>query len=469
MTTQPLMLLFSVVALAAGCAAPALGGGGAKSATYSTPYGTTTPGTTTTPTTGTPTDADGDGVESPADCDDRDPSSAPGVAELACDGRDNDCGGDGDERTSCDFTTDSADLVIPLPVDLAPGVSWDDLRVQRDASGDGLPDLWADVSTGGPLSRTIAWSLAGRVVAEPFVQADGGHVMFPGDVDGDGADDLWAGDFYPTPVSGSINASEKSSYNDGDDAALSGDWDSDGVTETLIYAYGSLAWFASTPPADAGSEDADSHQYTGADPGDGTLPQIQHTDIDGDGNLEFVVGGFAANYTWAYWANFLTVVEGTPGPGDWITDLRDVGFGNVMALGDLNADGQVDVVSGGPALQIVYGPITGDGWDRFHYPDVSTGDADQNGALEIVPDFDGDGRNEVLFTCSDRVVLADFGTPGYLPDPCVAGYTFAVEITDVSPVNHFFAAGDLDGDGLADVAVLDLSANVVRVWFGHAW
>ena len=89
--------LFALVAAA--CAAPPAGGGAKlESSTeptttfsgpngpYTAPYGTTFPDTTPSVPTG---DGDADGVDAPLDCDDRDPSSAPGLPELACDGRDN--------------------------------------------------------------------------------------------------------------------------------------------------------------------------------------------------------------------------------------------------------------------------------------------------------------------------------------------------------------------------------------------
>jgi len=51
-------------------------------------------------------DADGDGVEAPADCDDNDASIKPGAVE-ACDGVDNDCDGDIDEGTGDLFYVDA--------------------------------------------------------------------------------------------------------------------------------------------------------------------------------------------------------------------------------------------------------------------------------------------------------------------------------------------------------------------------
>ncbi|MFM7201969.1 MAG: MopE-related protein [Myxococcota bacterium] len=71
----------------------------------STPTPSETPETSPIPTTTPTTDADQDGSPAALDCDDLDPSSAPGLLET-CDGHDNDCNGTIDDDVQSTFYLD---------------------------------------------------------------------------------------------------------------------------------------------------------------------------------------------------------------------------------------------------------------------------------------------------------------------------------------------------------------------------
>jgi hypothetical protein len=155
--------MWSILWLSA-CVAPPSPGGGSPT------------GTTPTPAVD---DADGDGAVAALDCDDLDPASAPGLPEVLCDGRDNDCAGDGDLRGDCDRTLDSADVTIFVPsgaLDSQPA-----LAVVPDLTGDGLPDLAATgTAIASGLDATSIWSIASGVaspaaeIERDVVQRDSG-------------------------------------------------------------------------------------------------------------------------------------------------------------------------------------------------------------------------------------------------------------------------------------------------------
>jgi hypothetical protein len=85
-----------------------------------------------------------------------------------------------------------------------------------------------------------------------------------------------------------------------------------------------------------------------------------------------------------------------------------------------------------------------------------------------VRDTDGDRAADVLFGCRDRVVLASLAVRGRVNDACAAGRTFEGPIapTNLLVYQRWLAGGDLDGDGVGDIAVVDFEAGAVRVWLG---
>jgi subtilisin family serine protease len=138
-------------------------------------------------------------------------------------------------------------------------------------------------------------------------------------------------------------------------------------------------------------------------PGQRTPPAPSFGDIDGDGQVEIVVGSVLEDHQ-----VFAFHIDGTPVTG-WPIALPGTtrGMYGGVSIGDLNNDGKLEVVGAlsgsirGPVSNTIYA-WTGDGkpaqgWP-FYYPDWSGILSMENPALG---DLDGDGKIEVALGSDD--------------------------------------------------------------------
>ncbi len=162
------------------------------------------------------------------------------------------------------------------------------------------------------------------------------------------------------------------------------------------------------------------------------------------------------------------------GNGDGTFQVRgifDIGAGEnhlepkAVVLGDFNGDGKLDIATANTSdvrgtLSVLLGNGDGTFGTYFRFTD---GSHDSQPADLVVGDFNGDGIPDLLTTnvgsngtASSVNVLPGLGDGAFGP-PIQSG---------VGAGANAAAVGDLNGDGLLDVATVDSSANTASVLLG---
>jgi hypothetical protein len=418
----------------------------------------------------TDADADGYGSDGPAagvsagtDCDDADAATSPEDAEVWGDDADNNCNGVTDGRNQL-----SSSAILRTGA-ASPNLAAYGLAV-GDVDGDGLGDLivgaygnsdgayyagttyivpGAGIAAGTASLDTAAYQLEGADRAA----YSGWSVASAGDVDGDGRDDVLIGAYkYGTYTQGrahlvlssSLAATVSLASADytfsgitrygylGYAVAGIGDIDADGLADIAIGAYGetggatasgnvyiytgaTLAGLDATPT----TTEAD-YVIAGATYGDDigqTLAGIG--DVDGDGRDDLAVGGASGCYV-----------------------FLGSSFGSVAARSVTDADWEFSPPGSSAPMLSGAGDVDGDGLADFLVGQFSSTEGE-----------DYSGRTYLFLG-------ADLGAPGTLSTGDAA-YVFAGEdgqdvvgdSTDDWSGWGVSRAGDIDGDGLDDLAI----------------
>jgi hypothetical protein len=287
------------------------------------------------------------------------------------------------------------------------------------------------------LGASQAFAISGQTLVAPIGEAAGdgfgNSVASAGDVNGDGYDDMIVG----------------AAFND-----AGGDF----AGRAYVYYLG--------PGADAVAD----LTLTGAEPGDYFGYSVSSAgDVNGDGYADVIVGALFNGAGGAF-AGRAYVYYGGPG-ADAVADLTLTGpapgdqFGNsVSSAGDMNGDGYDDVIVGTyqlrpvPTHAYVYygGPgadavpdltLTGEAaYDLFGYSVSSVGDVSGDGYADVIVGAPFNSLGE--FEAGRAYVY--YGGPG-------ANAVADLTLTGAGPGNHFgssvSSAGDVNGDGFADIVV----------------
>ncbi|MBN1135642.1 MAG: VCBS repeat-containing protein, partial [Anaerolineae bacterium] len=373
------------------------------------------------------------------------------------------------------------------------------LSLAGDVNGDGYSDLMvgaygyyngdyrgrAYVYHGGGegMGATAAFSASGATDLDYMGRA----VATAGDVNGDGLTDLVVGApgassstglvhvYYATPsglapspaltLTGEMNGDQL-----GYALSTAGDVNGDGYADLVVGApwygvnslgriyvyYGSGSGLSATPAFTDTGEQLNGllgHSVAGAG------------DVDGDGYADLIVGATGINGNQGAVYIYYGGPTGLSGPRSWIDSGESAGDrfgGSVAPAGDVNGDGYADIVvgahayasntgraylyhgqSGGltaatPALTLT-GSLTG---DQFGY------------AVSTAGDVNGDGYSDVIVGAP----YAEGGGAAYVFHGSSSGLSATPDFTTWSaPINYLgfdvSAAGDMNGDGYADVAV----------------
>jgi hypothetical protein len=402
-------------------------------------------------------DQDGDGSALAVDCADTDKAVHPGVDEL-CNGIDDDCDDATDE--------DAIDASI-----------W---YADEDGDGYGVEDTTLP-SCGEPKGEWAA-------VAGDCDDADGSRNPGEAEVCADGIDADCDG-FDNCR----IDATSADATLDGESAldtagwtvGGAGDMDGDGILDVFAGAPGATseagaAYVVLGPLSDGDLSSAVARIEGSAAADRAGTAMAGGADLDDDGTPDLVVG--VPGYSPFGLPEGAAAIFFGPVSGDLaVTDADSFFAGegssdeagtDVAAAGDVNDDGVADLLVGAPmdssggissgTVYLIHGPISGTG-------DLSVADAKIQGDADyqyLSPasgpgDVDGDGIDDVVVAATgDDGGGASAGAVYLLLGPVSTGYTSSMdEATWLGEGDSAYAgaalapAGDVDGDGNADILV----------------
>ncbi|MGD8413841.1 MAG: FG-GAP-like repeat-containing protein, partial [Candidatus Latescibacterota bacterium] len=406
-----------------------------------------------------------------------------------------------------------------------------------DVNGDGFGDVivgdygynggagtleggaWVYLGSGGGLSTTAAWSAVGGAAYTYF----GSNVSTAGDVNGDGYDDIIVGTgswtnpggfkvgrvwVYHGSSSGlsttadwSAVGTETSAYF-GIAVASAGDVNGDGYGDVIVGATNHdeaqidegavFLWYGSSsglgPP---GGTPANADWYAVAEQDNANLGCSVDCagDVNGDGYSDIIAGCRSYDngqtdegtaFVWFGSASGPSNLAGksTVSDAEWFAqgDQDNAEFGNVVSsAGDVNGDGYSDVLvaahhyndtySGGGAAFVWYGSASGLGADgtpaNADWGEYGTADyAYMGNSVDCAGDVNGDGYADIIVGqynvnylatgagsafayYGSETGLGDLGWVNFGPgEGTDDGFGFSVS-----------SAGDINGDGYADVVV----------------
>ncbi len=300
-----------------------------------------------------------------------------------------------------------------------------------DLTGDGKQDLVHGTAS-GPLkyyrnTGTLAQASWSEVTALFGGVLDVGGASNPVfiDFDGDGDLDLLSGSqsgdikYYENTgsMAGPAWTANNSRFSSIDhsiySAVAAGDLDADGDFDLVVGDLsGNLYYHRNTGT----SFTLESSEFTGINVGGWSSPRLY--DIDTDGDLDLCVGREDGQIS--YYENTGTIQDAA-----WTEDATyfsgiDVGSNAVLTLGDINLDGDLDMLVGKSFRDVFYFTHVNGTWTEF--PDSLSGFSFGQNATPALADLNGDGdldltigNYEGTFSYYENLNVVSVGEDGYRP------------------------------------------------------
>ena len=315
-----------------------------------------------------------------------------------------------------------------------PWGTWGPSLALADLNGDGHLDL---VNVQGPNVR-LGKGDGTFAEAVSYPTADP-HSITLGDLNGDGYLDIVAANYGAGTVSvllgkgdGTFAASVDYPAGDSPWVAVIGDLNGDGAPDLVVVASKVMNVLLGKGDGTLGTR----MEIQSPIAGTVQVPSAAIGDLNGDGKLDLVLG----------WGNGLVYILLGKGDGTFGAS-KDLNFapGSVLSLLDLNGDGKLDLVTHPGDVNVRFGH--GDG-SFGAATDYTTGTG-ASVTFGVLGDFNGDGILDLAVTFGSsqagwvRVLL---GTGG-------GAFSQTPEYSTGDGVNvNAFVLGDLDGDGVLDIA-----------------
>jgi hypothetical protein len=187
-------------------------------------------------------------------------------------------------------------------------------------------------------------------------------------------------------------------------------------------------------------------------------------DLNGDGYADLVVGASGAKKAFVYYG----------GPSfDRISDVNitdhtgELNFGYSLATaGDLNNDGYADLVVGASGAKKAFVYYGGPSFDRISDVNITdhTGESAFGCSLASTGDLNNDGYTDlVVGTEGDNKVFVYYGGPSF---DGVSDVNITDHLGETSFGFSLAMAGDLNGDGYADLVVGAYNVRKAFVYYG---